>query len=89
MPKMMDDAIQTYKIRGVIAQVARPGGPGLQPAFSLFPGSARDATGEVRDVPADHVVRVELENGFVLWSRVDDLARDFGHLPTRDGNGAW
>ena len=88
MPKKMD-AIQTYKIRGVIAQVARPGGPGLQPAFSLFPGSARDATGEVRDVPADHVVRVELENGFVLWSRVDDLARDFGHLPTRDGNGAW
>ena len=33
-----------------------------------------------RDVPADHVVRVELENGFVLWSRVDDLAVSYTHL---------
>ncbi|HQU78833.1 MAG TPA: CHAT domain-containing protein [Azonexus sp.] len=88
MPKSAD-APQTFKIRGVIAQATRKAGPGPQPEFSLFPGSARDATGDIRDVPADHVVRVELENGFVLWSRVDDLARDFGHLPTRDGNGAW
>ena len=47
MPKKTD-ASHTYKIRGIISQSARQAGPGLQPAFSLVPGSARDGTGNVR-----------------------------------------
>ena len=79
----------TYKIRGIAEPTARRIAGGLQPMFSLLPGAARDGAGEVREVPADTVVRVEMENGFVLWSRVDDLTRDFGRLPARDAGGAW
>jgi pimeloyl-ACP methyl ester carboxylesterase len=44
----------------------------------LQPGAARDAgVGEI-EAAADDVVRVELENGFVVWTRTDDLIRDRG-----------
>lgn len=53
---------------------------------ALATGGARDAgtTVTVRD---DDVVRVELENGFVLWTRADDLLREHGQRATaRDGS---
>lgn len=78
-----------YKIRGSREDVVRrsPGDP--QPLFRLLPGTARDGTGDEVEVAGETVVRVELDNGFVLWSRVDDLSRDFGTPPARDGSDAW
>ncbi len=78
-----------YKIRGMRSEAAPRQGSGRQPLFSLRPGSARDGTGDAVEVAGDTVVRVELDNGFVLWSRVDDLSRDYGTPPARDGDGAW
>ncbi len=55
----------------------------------LVPGAARDAGGEI-EANGDEVVRVELENGFVLWSRADDLIRERGRQAlARDGGDAW
>lgn len=56
----------------------------------LTPGRARDGvTGELR-VTADEVVRVELENGFELWTRADALVREHGRRSlARDGGDAW
>ena len=78
-----------YKIRGSREDVVRrsPGGP--QPLFRLLPGTARDGAGDEIEVAGETVVRVELDNGFVLWSRVDDLSRDFGTPPARDGSEVW
>ncbi len=56
---------------------------------ALGAGTGRDAGAEltVRD---DDVVRVELENGFVLWTRADDLLREHGRKATaRDGTESW
>ncbi len=57
----------------------------------LLPGSARDAGAGEMPAAGDEVVRVELENGFVLWSRADDLVRERGSKTVgRDGSGeAW
>ncbi len=42
------------------------------------------------EVSGDAVVRVELENGFVLWSRADDLLRERGReVGQRDGKTTW
>ena len=55
----------------------------------IVPATSRDA-GAVADVAADDVVRVELENGFVLWSRADDLLHERGQaLSQRDGETIW
>jgi hypothetical protein len=78
-----------YKIRGTREDVARRGADGPQPLFRLLPGTARDGSGDEIEVAGETVVRVELDNGFVLWSRVDDLSRDYGTAPARDGDGAW
>lgn len=78
-----------YKIRGTREDIARRGAGGPQPLFRLLPGAARDGAGDEIEVAGETVVRVELDNGFVLWSRVDDLSRDFGTPPARDGSGAW
>lgn len=79
----------TYKIRGIAEQNDQRTAGGLKPMFSLLPGSARDGASDIREVPADTVVRVEMENGFVLWSRIDDLTNDFGRQPVRDASAAW
>ncbi len=45
--------------------------------------------GEI-EAAGDEVVRVELENGFVLWTRADDLIRERGRKATsRDGGEGW
>lgn len=63
----------------------------ITPLRRLVPGSARDAGVVDIEAAADEVVRVVLENGFVLWSRADDLLRERGKKsPARDGSGeAW
>lgn len=70
-------AEQLFKIRGTRAESrGSPAG-----ALRLYPGTARDGAGDVVEVAGDSVVRVELTSGFVLWSRVDDLAHEYGTAP--------
>lgn len=58
-------------------------------ARRIVPATSRNATA-VAEVEADAVLRVELENGFVLWSRADDLLRERGQaLSQRDGETTW
>jgi tetratricopeptide (TPR) repeat protein len=78
-----------YKIRGIREDNAPRTADGPQPLFRLHPGTARDGAGDEIEASGDTVVRVELDNGFVLWSRIDDLSREYGTPPARDGNGAW
>ncbi|MBL8430435.1 MAG: CHAT domain-containing protein [Dechloromonas sp.] len=83
---------RTIRIRGTrigsgSRGASQPGGP--EPLFRLAPGSARDGAGEEIEVKPETVVRVALENGFVLWSRADDLTREYGTPPARGGSGAW
>ncbi|MBF1165390.1 MAG: CHAT domain-containing protein [Dechloromonas agitata] len=80
---------QSFKLRGQREEIRRRGVSGPQPLFRLTPGTARDGAGDTVEVSGDTVVRVELDNGFVLWSRMDDLSRDFGTPPARDGDGSW
>jgi len=90
---------KTYRLRGIdqtsrgIEQGER-GVPVSSPDVvithlrSLVPGTARDAGVDEFDTPGDQVVRVVYENGFVLWSRVDDLVREKGKKSVgRDGSG--
>ena len=53
-------------------------------------GAGREAGGGGITADADEVVKVELENGFVLWSRADDLIRERGRQSLgRDGGEGW
>jgi len=56
----------------------------------LLPGGGREAgAGEIA-ATGDEVVRVELENGLVLWTRADDLIRERGRKAVgRDGGEGW
>ena len=54
---------------------------------TVVPGAARDAGAREFEAAGDEVVRVQLENGFVLWSRVDDLIRDQGKKSPDRGSG--
>jgi hypothetical protein len=84
---------RTYQIRG-----------GEQPSASvpattdiaiinprrLLPSAGREAGAGGIKADADDVVRLELENGFVLWSRADDLIRERGKKSLgRDGDEGW
>ncbi len=84
-----------YKIRGTRGESRSPAVGGRSPSQRLFPGSARDGAADEIEVTGDTVVRVELDNGFVLWNRVDDLTREYGTPPPGNrgdegsGSGAW
>ena len=83
---------RTIRIRGTkVATGSRGAGQAgePQPLLSLAPGSARDGASEDIEVKPETVVRVSLENGFVLWSRADDLTREYGNPPPRGEGGAW
>ena len=57
---------------------------------SLIPGSARSSDTHVFDVKANEIVRVELNNGFSLWLRADDLLDEFGKLNiSRGSRNTW
>ena len=77
-----------YRIRGIRSEGRGPRIGGHSPSHRLLPGSARDGAGDVVEVSGDTVVRVELDNGFVLWSRVDDLSREYGTPPAGARAGA-
>jgi len=84
---------RSYRIRGTQqqAQTALPTKDvQITHTRRLLPGLGRDAgAGEITAV-ADEVVRVELENGFVLWTRADDLIRERGRRAlARDGGEGW
>ncbi len=59
----------------------------------IKPGGARDAGPGVPPVAVapDEVVRVEYENGLVLWMRADDLLRERGrkNVARGDGSEVW
>ncbi|MEZ5628395.1 MAG: hypothetical protein R3E34_12880 [Rhodocyclaceae bacterium] len=58
-------------------------------ARRIVPGTARGGE-SASEIDADAVLRVELENGFVLWSRADDLLRERGQRSVgRDGEAEW
>ena len=85
----------SYRIRGA-TNAAAPATPRTSDAVAitqagrLAPGVGRDAaTGEVATA-GNAVVRVELDNGAVLWTRADDLIREHGQPAlARDGTDAW
>lgn len=84
---------RSYRIRG--GEQPAAGVPATTPDIEislhrrLLPGGGRAAADEI-EVAADEVVRMELENGFVLWSRADDLIRERGRKTLgRDGGEAW
>ena len=58
-------------------------------ARRIVPGVARGGE-STTEIDADAVLRVELENGFVLWSRADDLMHERGQRSVgRDGDALW
>lgn len=89
---------RTYRIRGaqdasrpaVALPIADTAAISVTHVGHLLPGTARDAAPNELDIPADTVVRVTLDNGFVLWSRADDLIREYGRKAlARDGGEGW
>jgi hypothetical protein len=64
-----------YRIRGTLSASRGHSVGGRLPFRRLVPGKARDGAGDIVEVGGETVVRVELDNGFALWSRVDDLTR--------------
>ena len=84
-----------YRIRGTLSTSRGNASGGRLPFRRLVPGSPRDGAGDVVEVDGETVVRVELDNGFALWSRVDDLTREYGTPPagvsrdTGDADDAW
>ena len=87
-------ADKTIRIRGVVS-----GDPRAQlntseveivSRRSVRPGGARDADAAVVKAKPDELVRVELDNGFVLWSRVDDFVSEHGRAAlSRDGTSVF
>jgi pimeloyl-ACP methyl ester carboxylesterase len=56
----------------------------------LLPRSLRDSSGEEMVVAGEEVARVELNNGFVFWSRADDLIDEHGvAMQARGDNSIW
>ena len=84
-----------YRIRGTLSTSRGNAFGGRLPFRRLVPGSPRDGASDVVEVGGETVVRVELDNGFALWSRVDDLTREYGTPPSGvsrdagDADDAW
>jgi hypothetical protein len=71
-----------FYIRGAVAAPEHRPPSGelvtITSAIRVEPGQARDGAAADAKVGEGDVARVELENGFVLWSRVDDLVWEHG-----------
>lgn len=86
--------VKTYRIRGSkhptqsVPPRATPD-IAITHTRSLLPALGRAEGADEIDAPADEVVRVELENGFVLWTRADDLVREWGRPANRAGGDGW
>ena len=83
---------RTYPIRGSEQPAVTPLATtdiAITSRRRLLPGDSRAAGGEIT-AAGDEVVRVELENGFVLWTRADDLIRERGRKALgREGGEGW
>jgi tetratricopeptide (TPR) repeat protein len=82
---------RTYLLAGTESAAQAPATESVRitAARRIQPGGAR-ASQAPAQVAGDAVVRVELENGFVLWSRADDLLRERGRqVGQRDGQSTW
>ena len=84
---------RSYRIRGAVEEATKLPVTGkavkVTGSRRLVPGAAREV-GEELEARGDEVVRVELDNGFVLWTRADDLIRERGRKALgRDGGDAW
>ena len=86
---------RSYRIRGAV-QTAAPAAPTISDAVVItrarrvVPGISGDAAAGELAAASDTVVRVELDNGAVLWTRADDLIREHGQPAlARDGTDAW
>lgn len=82
----------TVRIRGRLAgpPPAAAASDAIGRGLRVYPGRARDGGRDEIELALDEVVRVELDNGFVLWARADDLVREHGRQTVaRDGGTAW
>ena len=85
----------TYRLRGIELDpgMSMPNtSPGIDVSRlrRIAPGTARDAGVAEIEAAADEVVRVEFENGLVLWTRADDLIQERGRKSlSRDGAPVW
>jgi pimeloyl-ACP methyl ester carboxylesterase len=91
----------TYRLRGIELDSGNEGDAGTSiPQTSskvgvstlrrMAPGTARDAGVAEIEAAGDEVVRVEFENGLVLWTRADDLVQERGRKTlSRDGAEVW
>ncbi|QID16539.1 CHAT domain-containing protein [Nitrogeniibacter mangrovi] len=82
---------RTYLLAGLESAAQAPATREVRITRSrrIQPGAARGSQAPA-EVSGDAVLRVELENGFVLWSRADDLLRERGRqIGQRDGEATW
>ncbi len=86
-------ANKSFRISGIQADGVniKPGHVRVTTARRLLPCAVRDSGAGVFEVKSDEVARVELENGFVLWTRTDDLIREHGlnRGTERGGEDVW
>lgn len=83
---------RSYRIRGVERGASPPATRDIAVtnARRLVPATAREAGAGELAAAGDDVARVELENGFVLWTRAEDLIRERGRKTvSRDGGEGW
>lgn len=86
---------RSYIIRGSEQQViAAPPSTTADIAITshrrLLPGVGRESGESEIMAAGEEVVRIEMENGFVLWTRTDDLIRERGRkVLARDGGTGW
>ena len=83
-----------FRVHGIARPVtAGPGVFGVLPAhtvtpkFEVFSQLARGEPATVQHAEDDDVVEVEFEDGLRLWTRAEDLERDFGLTPSRGAEG--
>ena len=81
----------TYLLAGQESAARKPDteAVAITRARRIEPALARGSDAPA-EVDGDAVLRVELENGFVLWGRADDLLRERGRqVAQRDGRATW
>ncbi len=81
-------AKRTYRLRGTERTIAGPPTHkvAVTSARRIAPGAAREGGAATLELARDDLIRIELANGFALWTRADDLIRERGSQTLgRDG----